>query len=67
MDNAILKWFSLQRSQNIPIDDTIIKEKVPFFPEILIFQSSKLLMVGWISGKKGKEPLYTATVNIFFL
>ena len=27
VDKTIFKWFSLQRSQNVPIDDPIIKEK----------------------------------------
>ena len=31
VDKAILKWFSLQSSQNIPIDGTITQEKVPLF------------------------------------
>ena len=33
VDKAILKWLSLQRSQNVPIDGTMIKEKVLFFAE----------------------------------
>ena len=33
VDKAVLKWFSLQRSQNIPIDGTMIKEKALFFAE----------------------------------
>ena len=69
VDKAVLKWFSLQRSQNIPIDGTMIKEKALFLQKNLIFQTSKLLMVGWISGKKGKENyIQLATVNEkFFL
>ena len=31
VDKAILKWFSLQSSQNIPIDGTITQEKVLLF------------------------------------
>ena len=46
---AILKWFSLQRSQNIPIDGTMIKEKALFLLQEIIFQTSKLLMAVWIS------------------
>ena len=30
MDKAVLKWFSLQMSQNMPLNDTIIKEIVCF-------------------------------------
>ena len=37
---AILKWFSLQRVQNIPIDGTMIKTKRCFFSKkISKFQS----------------------------
>ena len=28
MDKAVFKWFSLQRSQSVPIDGPILKEKV---------------------------------------
>ena len=55
VDEAILKWFSLQRSQNIAIDGTMIKKallllKKNNFPN---FKASR---------KKGKEK-YTTTVN----
>ena len=43
----------------------MIKEKALFF-QSKIFQISKLLMIGWISGKKGKEK-YTATANKNFI
>ena len=63
----ILKWFSLQRSQNIPIDGTMIKKKsAVFLLKHLIFQISKSLMVGWISGKEDEEK-YTATANKKFI
>ena len=31
VDKAILNWFSLQSSQNVPIDGTMIQEKVLLF------------------------------------
>ena len=45
----ILKWFSLQRSQNIPIDGTIIEKSPVFFLlKHLIFQTSKSSKSGWM-------------------
>ena len=40
----------------------MIRVRVLFFAENLVFQTSKLLMVGWISGKKGKKK-YAATLT----
>ena len=40
VDEAILKWFSLQRSQNIAIDGTMIKKALLLLKKI-IFQTSK--------------------------
>ena len=37
VSTAILKWFSLQRSQNIPINGTMIKEEALFFAETFNF------------------------------
>ena len=44
----ILKWFSLQRSQNIPIDGTIIEKSRFFLLKHLIFQTSKSSKSGWM-------------------
>ena len=33
VDQAVLKWFSLQRSQNVPIDGPMLKEKALQFAE----------------------------------
>ena len=44
----ILKWFSLQRSQNIPIDGTMIKKKKRcFFAETFNFPNFKV-SDGWM-------------------
>ena len=40
VDKAILKWFSLQRSQNIAIDGIMIKKALLLLKKI-IFQTSK--------------------------
>ena len=40
VDEAILKWFFLQRSQNIAIDGTMIKKALLLLKKI-IFQTSK--------------------------
>ena len=57
----ILKWFSLQRSQNIPIDGTIIKKSPVFFAETFNFPNFKVFKV-WLGGKvekmrKSTQPL----------
>ena len=59
VDKAVFKWFSLQRSQNVPIDGPILKEKALQFEKVLIFRPLKLQMDGWISGKKGKKTTFT--------
>ena len=41
VNKAILKWFSLQRIQNIPIDGTMIKEKALLFAEKFNFTNFK--------------------------
>ena len=33
IDQAVFKWFTLQRSQNIPIDGPLLKEKALYFAE----------------------------------
>lgn len=52
VDKAVLKWFPLQRSQNIPIDGTTIKENVLHFAEKFNFPNFKAYD-GWIE-KSGK-------------
>ena len=42
------------------------RKKCCFLLKILILQTSKLLMVGWISGQKSKEKC-TATINKKFI
>lgn len=47
VDKAVLKWFSLQRSQNVPIDGQMLKEKALQFAEsfdISTFKASD----GWL-------------------
>jgi len=47
VDKAVLKWFSLQRSQNVPIDGPMLKEKALQFAEsfdIPTFKASD----GWL-------------------
>ena len=60
VNKAILKWFSLQGSQNIPIDGTMIKGKALFFAENFNFSNFKA-SDGWMDKlKKGKEKnIYT--------
>ena len=58
VDKAVFKWFSLQRSQNVPIDGPILKEKALQFAKVLIFRPLKLQMDGWISWKKGKKTTF---------
>ena len=55
VDEAILKWFSLQRSQNIAIDGTMIKKA------LLLLKKNNFPNIK-ASRKKGKEK-YTTTVN----
>ena len=59
VDKAVFKWFSLQRSQNVPIDGPILLEKALQFAKVLTFRPLKLHMDSWISGKKGKETTFT--------
>ena len=57
VNKALFEWFVLQRSQNIPIDGSMIQEKGLFFAkklEIVDFRASD----GWIdSGKKARNNL----------
>ena len=41
VDKAVLKWFSLQRSQNVPIDGQILKENALQFAKIFNFPTFK--------------------------
>ena len=58
VDKAVFKWFSLQRSQNFPIDGPILKEKALQFAKSFHFLTFKVQMDGWISGKKGKKTTF---------
>ena len=42
VDNAVYDWFILQKSQQKPIDDALMKEKAPFYAASLKFQALKL-------------------------
>ena len=41
VDKAVFKWFSLQRSQNVPIDGPILKEKALQFAKSFNFPTFK--------------------------
>ena len=58
VDKAILKWFFLERSQNIPIDVTMIKEKALFFAEKFNCSNVKA-SDGWIDKSKISKENYT--------
>ena len=47
VDKAVFKWFSLQRSQNVPIDGLILKEKVLQFAKSFNFPTFKA-SDGWL-------------------
>ena len=50
MDKAVFKWFSLQRSQKVPIDGPIFQENFPTFKD----------SDGWLDKwKKGKKTTFT--------
>ena len=63
---AVFKWFSLQRSQNIPIDSPILKEKALQFAKSFnfpIFKASD----GWLyKCKKGKKTTFTVKEKVLF-
>ena len=55
VEKAVFKWFSLQRSQNVPIDGPILKEKALQFAKSFnfpTFKASDGLLDKW---QKGKE------------
>ena len=54
VDKAVFQWFSLQRSQHVSIDSTMIKEKALFYAEKFKFPNFKASdgqMGGWVDGK----------------
>ena len=54
VDKAVFKWFSLQKSQNVPTDCPILKEKT------LQFAKSFKALGGWLGKwKKGKKTKFT--------
>ena len=52
VDKAVFKWAFFQRSQNVPIDGPIFKEKALQFAKSLIFRPLKLQMDAWIVEKR---------------
>ena len=59
VDKAVFKWFSLQRSQKVPIDGPILQEKVLQFAKSLNFPTFKT-SDGWLNKwKKGKKTTFT--------
>ena len=53
VDRALFEWFVLQRSQNIPIDESMIQEKGLFFAEKLEIPDFKA-SDGWLDKWKKK-------------
>ena len=66
VDKPILKWLFLQRSQNIPIDGTMTKQKAVFFAEKFNFGNIKASDCWIDKSRKGKEK-YATTVNKTFI
>ena len=58
VDKAVFKWFSLQRSQNIPLMGQYSEKRCFNLQKVLIFLPLKLQMDGWISGKKGETNIF---------
>ena len=59
VDKAVFKWFSLQRSQNFPIDGPILKEKALQFAKSFNFPTFKASN-GWLDKwKKGKKTAFS--------
>ena len=66
VDKAILKWFFLQSSRNIPIDGTMIQEKVLLFSQNFNFPNVKC-SDGWIDkSQKGMEKYRTTVKKVYF-
>ena len=55
VDKALFEWFVLQRSQNIPIDGSMIQEKGLFIAEKLEIPDFRHWMDSLISGEKGRN------------
>ena len=56
---AVFKWIFLQRSQSVPIDGPIPKEKAPQFAKSFNFPTFKA-SGGWLDKwKKGKKTTFT--------
>ena len=51
VDKAVFKWFSLQRSQNVPINGPILKEKALQFGKSFNFPTFKA-SDGWMDNWK---------------
>ena len=70
VDKAVYEWFALQRSQHVPIDGAILKEKELFYAEKLKFPEFKASDVWMEKWKKRYEKftilflcLHTFTTN----
>ena len=61
VDKAVFKWFSLQRSQNVPIDGPILKEKALQFAKSFNFPTFKA-SDGWLD--KWKEKVRKTTFSV---
>ena len=53
IDKAVFHWFVGKRSQKVPIDGIILKEKALEFAKTLEIKELKHQIVGSISGRKG--------------
>ena len=64
VSKALFEWFVLQRSQNIPIDGSMIQEKVLFFAEKLEIPDFKV-SDGWLDKwKKGRNNFIVFRLSI---
>ena len=66
MDKAVLKWFSVQSSQNIPIHGTVIQEKVLLFAKNFNLPNVKC-SDGRIDKLQKDMEKYRTTVNKKFI
>ena len=66
VDMAVLKWFSVQSSQNIPMDGTVIQEKVLLFAKNFNLPNVKCSDGRIDKSQKGMEK-YRTTVNKKFI
>ena len=58
VDKAVYEWFTLQRSQHVPIDGAILKEKELFYAEKLKFPELKAAD-GWMEKWKKRYEKIT--------